>query len=63
MANVLGTKKVLGMNADKKLGSDVSTKMTPEDQKTEKTEVFNLKSQKKALKLFRWKIGDACFCD
>ena len=63
MANVLGTKKILGMNTDKKLGSDVSTKMTPEDQKTEKTEVFNLKLQKKDLKLFRWKIGDACFCD
>tara|TARA_B100001939_G_scaffold312419_1_gene295587 strand:+ start:201 stop:392 length:192 start_codon:yes stop_codon:yes gene_type:complete len=63
MANVLGTKKILGMNNDKKLGNDVSTKMSPENQKTEKTEGFNLKSQKKALKLFSWKIADACFCD
>ena len=63
MANVLGTKKVLGMNSDKKLGSDISIKMSPEDQKTEEVEGFHQKSQKKALKLFRWKIGDACFCD
>ncbi|MEC7224489.1 MAG: hypothetical protein VX016_06800 [Verrucomicrobiota bacterium] len=63
MANVLGTKKVLGMNTDKKLGSDISIKISPEDQKTEKVEGFHQKSHKKALKLFRWKIGDACFCD
>ena len=63
MANVLGTKKILGMNTDKKLGSDISIKISPENQKTEKVEGFHQKSHKKALKLFRWKIGDACFCD
>ena len=51
------------MNTDKKLGSDISIKISPEDQKTEKVEGFHQKSHKKALKLFRWKIGDACFCD
>ena len=63
MANVLGTSNVLGMNADKQLGSEISAEKHPDYVKKEKVKDSIEKPKKKTLKLFRWKIGDACFCD
>lgn len=63
MANVLGTSNVLGMNADKQLGSEISEEKPLDYVKKEKVADSIEKPKKKTLKLFRWKIGDACFCD
>lgn len=63
MANVLGTSNVLGMNADKQLGSEIPAEKPLDYVKKEKVADSIEKPKKKNLKLFRWKIGDACFCD